>query len=267
MSELLHHRALGGDDGPGPRIAFCHGLFGQGRNWTQVAKSLTDVARPVLLDMPNHGRSAWTEEFDYLAAADAVGRTLESIDADQPWVLVGHSMGGKIAMLLALRRPELVDRLAVIDIAPVTYGEAEEFRTFVAAMEGMDLTAIATREAADAVLAPAVPSPSVRAFLLQNLRRDEATGWRWQMNLPVLGAALASLRSWPAEAIAGRSYPGPVLWLAGETSDYVTAEMVPAMRALFPRVRLVTVKDAGHWVHSEQPEVTTAALRALVTQG
>ena len=87
----------------GPRVAFCHGLFGQGRNWTQIAKGLADISRPTLLDMPDHGRSPWTERFDYPTAADIVADNLRAIDSDEPWVVVGHSMGGKIAMLVALR--------------------------------------------------------------------------------------------------------------------------------------------------------------------
>lgn len=247
----------------GPRVAFCHGLFGQGRNWTQIAKGITDLARPTLLDMPNHGRSPWTDRFDYVEAADIVADTLLEIDDTAPWVVVGHSMGGKIAMLLALRRPELVDRLCVVDVSPVGYREGREFETYVAGMRAMDLDAIETREDADAALVAAAPDPGVRAFLLQNLRRD-GDGWRWQMNLDVLGDSIDLLRGWPVEAVEGRRYDGTTVWVAGEQSGYVRDELHPAMRSYFPSARLVTVKGAGHWVHSQQPEVFLATLRALL---
>lgn len=248
----------------GPRVAFCHGLFGQGRNWTQVAKGLSDISRPTLLDMPDHGRSPWTDEFTYTGAARMVGETLRSIDADEPWIVVGHSMGGKIAMLLALLEPELVDRLAVVDISPAATSSFTEFETYIAGMQAMDLDAIATRADADEALAPAAPDPGVRAFLLQNLRR-EGSGWRWQPNLEVIGRDIATIGGWPADDISGLPpFDQPVLWLSGERSQYVTDDNLAEMRRLFPRMRHVVVKGAGHWVHSEQPEVTIESLRALV---
>src|SRR5690349_21985292 len=108
----------------GRRVVFCHGLFGQGRNWTGVAKSLAGEHRTLLVDLPQHGRSAWSEHFGYVEMADAVAGLLS---ADDPVVLVGHSMGGKVAMVLALRHPELVERLCVVDVAPVDYGGSSEF--------------------------------------------------------------------------------------------------------------------------------------------
>lgn len=259
-SPVLHHVSKGEH---GPRVAFFHGLFGQGRNWGTIAKAIGDIARPTLVDMPDHGRSGWTEQFDYVRAADTVAQTLLSIADDEPWVVVGHSMGGKIAMLLALRHPELVERLCVVDVSPVAYREGREFEGFVRAMRAMDLRSTASREDADAALVEAAPDPGVRAFLLQNLRR-EGQGWRWQMNLEVLGDAIPALRGWPAEAVEGRTYDGSVLWVAGAESAYVRDEMGPAMRGYFPRTRLLTIKSAGHWVHSEQPEIFVQALRRFL---
>ncbi len=260
MSDL--HVVTKGDSGP--RVAFCHGLFGQGRNWTQIAKALEDICRPALIDMPNHGRSAWTERFDYLESAGLVADTLVELGGDEPWILVGHSMGGKIAMLIALTRPELVERLVVVDISPASYGGHRDFQDFVAGMREMDLDAIKGRKDAEDAMAEAAPDPGVRAFLLQNLRRDGGS-WRWQMNLEVLGDALSSLGGWPADEIAGRPpFEEPVLWIAGETSGYVQERNHEPMRELFPKARLLTVKNAGHWVHSEQPEIVVEALRRFI---
>lgn len=257
MTSPLHMTELGVR---GQRVVFCHGLFGQGRNWTQVAKAIAADHRVALVDMPNHGRSEWTSDFSYADAADQVASLLS---ADDPVALVGHSMGGKIAMLVALRHPELVERLCVVDIAPVDYQRASEFSRFVSAMRGLDRDALTRREDADLALTGEVPDPTVRSFLLQNLRRD-GDSWRWQVNLDVLGDGLPALAGWPADLVAGASYDGPVLWVAGARSDYIEESSVPAMEALFPKTRRVTVKNAGHWVHSEQSAIFVEVLRRFL---
>jgi pimeloyl-ACP methyl ester carboxylesterase len=250
----------------GSLVVFLHGLFGQGRNWTQVGKALaaadrSEPHRVLLVDLPHHGRSGWEDSFDYLRIADQVAGHLTP---DDPAALVGHSLGGKVAMVLALRHPELVERLCVVDVSPVAYDHLSEFRGYVAAMRGLDLASLTQRGDADAALAPAVPNPTVRGFLLQNLRRD-GDGWRWQVNLDVLGDSLPVIGGWPEEQLAGTPpYRGPVLWVAGSGSDYVAPEYADAMNRWFPSNRLVTVKGAGHWVHSEQPEVFLEVLRRFL---
>jgi esterase len=254
----LHSTQVGSS---GPRIAFCHGLFGQGKNWTSIARALAPDYRSTLIDLPDHGRSGWTDEVSYPAMADAVGDLLESSAPGEPFTVVGHSMGGKVAMALALLRPELVQRLCVVDISPVHYARLSSFADYVRGMRSLDLERLPDRAAAEEGLRAEVPDPVVRSFLLQNLRR-EGQGWRWQMNLQLLGDHLDDLADWPTLDVA--PYPGPTLWLAGVESDYITPAYAPAMRALFPRVQLVRVKGAGHWVHSERPEVFLAALRNFV---
>lgn len=260
MSEpSLPHATSYGDHGS--RVLFAHGLFGQGRNWTQVGKALAGEHRVLLVDLPHHGRSGWDDRFDYVQVADQVARLLEG---DDPAAVVGHSLGGKVAMVLALRHPELVERLVVVDVSPVPYDHLSQFEGYVAAMRGLDLHSLVQRGDADAALAPAVPDPTVRAFLLQNLRRD-GEGWRWQMNLEVLGRDLPVIGGWPEDQLAGLpAYDGPVLWVAGATSDYIRPEYAEAMDRWFPRNRLVTVKGAGHWVHSEQPEIFLEVLRRFL---
>lgn len=256
----------------GRRIAFCHGLFGQGRNWSTLGRALAESGWFVALpDLPNHGRSAWTDTVDYAAMATAVADELRRLDADPAtgatsWAVVGHSMGGKVAMRLALDHPDLIDRLCVVDIAPVAQPAMSAFAGYVEAMRSIDLTRLTGRDEAEALLIGPVTDPVVRAFLLQNLRRDTtpgaAVGWRWQMNLDVLGDQLDRIGGWPP--VDAPPYPGPVLWVAGADSDHIRPEHGPAMRALFPQARLITVKRAGHWVHSEQPEVFAATLRAFL---
>jgi pimeloyl-ACP methyl ester carboxylesterase len=270
-AERLSARTLGDD---GPRVVFLHGLFGQGRNWTTIAKGLAEDGRRVtLLDLPDHGQSPWSERLDYLDMADRVAAELSELG--EPVTLVGHSMGGKVAMQLALRRPELLRALVVVDIAPVEYPEsgtrtddpteeAPPFAGFIAAMRALDLEALTSRQDADEALRPAVRSPMVRAFLLQSLVRDEAgRGWRWLLNLELLARDHEELRRFP-DPPPGAVFEGPVLWVAGADSTYVLDEDRDRMSELFPSARLVRVKKAGHWVHSEQPEVFLETLRTFL---
>jgi pimeloyl-ACP methyl ester carboxylesterase len=259
----------------GPRVVFVHGLFGQGKNWTTIAKGLADNHRVTLLDLPNHGHSPWTDRVDYLDMAELVATELEQFG--EPVTLVGHSMGGKVAMQLSLRRPELLRALVVVDIAPVEYPlqggrtddedeEASPFGAYIDAMQAMDLDALTSRDDADKALRDAVPSRMVRSFLLQSLVREGLGadgGWRWRLNLDLLDRDLGELRGFP-DPPPGASFDGPVLWIAGANSTYVLPEDRPHMDALFPSTRLVKIKNAGHWVHSEQPEIFLETLRRFL---
>jgi pimeloyl-ACP methyl ester carboxylesterase len=257
---VLNATVLGDSGSP---VVFCHGLFGQGKNWTAIGKALAHDHRVTLLDLPDHGRSPRSARFDYVEYAD---RVAEVLPADEPVALVGHSMGGKVAMLLALLRPELVERLVVVDVAPVAYDHADEFDGYIAAMKAVDLDALQRRDDADAALRDAVPDPMVRGFLLQSLRR-EGDGWRWLLNLDLLGRDLDLVTGWPADRLAGAAaYDGLVLWVGGQRSGYVRPEYVEEMDRWFPHNRRVTVKGAGHWVHAEQPEVFVEVLRRFLAQ-
>lgn len=265
VTRRLHHLRVGT---AGTRITFCHGLFGQGRNWHQIAKALSgphqDRARCLLLDLPDHGRSPWSLAFSVDAYADAVAFELRRWNQGEPGVLVGHSLGGKVAMLVALAHPDLVRRLAVVDIAPRHYRGGHWYLDYIAAMKAIPLEHLSSRSEADRALAATVPDPTVRAFLLQNLRQRRGK-WYWQANLDglaELGTRRSSPAGWPAAEVASYpAYPKPVLWIAGSESGYVTHHDEAPMKALFPKVRQITVKGAGHWVHSEAPEVMVEALR------
>lgn len=245
----------------GARVVFLHGLFGQGRNFTQIAKALVPELRSVLVDLPNHGRSAWSDTTDYEVVADTVADWLrETYGADGPCHVVGHSMGGKVAMALALRHPDLVDRLVVADISPTPSEGAGEFEHLLDSLAGLDLTTLKRRGEADERLSAAIQDSRVRGFLLQNLR-SSSDGFAWQSNLALLRRELGVIGGWPDFSV---SFDHPVLWLAGETSDYVRPEHEASMRALFPRTRLATIKGAGHWIHSEQPVSFASALRVFL---
>jgi esterase len=249
----------------GPRVAFLHGLFGQGKNWTTIAKGLSGSARVSLVDLPNHGRSPWTDHFSYADMARLVADLLRAEGGPEQWAVVGHSMGGKVAMTLALLHRDLVERLCVVDVSPVPTRQTGEFATFVRGMRAINLETLTDRKVADTQLAGYVSDPAIRSFLLQNLRRESSpsgAGWRWQMNLELLGAHLDEVGAWPEPDV--QPYEGPVLWLGGATSRYIRPEYAVAMRALFPRTQLVTIKGAGHWVHSEQPQVFLATMRRFL---
>jgi esterase len=249
----------------GPRVVFLHGLFGQGKNWTTIAKGLSDAARVTLVDLPNHGQSLWTDHFSYPEMAHHVAELLRAQGGDDQWAVIGHSMGGKVAMTLALLTPELVERLCVVDVSPVPSREIHEFQTFIRGMQSIDLETLPNRKQADAQLSAYVSDPAIRSFLLLNLRRDHSSGnnaWHWQMNLDMLRDHLNEMGDWPD--LGALPYKGPVLWLAGARSGYIRREYSSTMRAHFPRVQLVRIKGAGHWVHSEQPAVVLATIRRFL---
>ena len=249
----------------GARVVFLHGLFGQGRNFSTIAKALQPEFRSLLVDLPNHGRSAWTEEFGYEQFADLVAdRLRDSFAADGPVHVVGHSMGGKVAMVLALRHLELVDRLVVVDISPAGGGDQGEFEHLLDSLAGLDLSTLSRRSEADERLSEPIDDPRVRGFLLQNLRSGQ-DGFHWQANLDLLRRELPAIGGFPDDLTG--TFDRPVLWVAGERSPYVRPEHEAQMRRLFPRTMQVTIKGAGHWVHSEQPEAFTSALRAFLGAG
>lgn len=256
------HTTTVGDLTAGARVVFLHGLFGQGKNFTTIAKGLQPDFDSLLVDLPNHGRSEWTQRVDYEQMADAVAANLRDGFAARGRVhLVGHSMGGKVAMTLALRHPELIERLVVVDIAPVSSTDMSEFRHLLAALGTLDLDDLPSRTEADARLTELIPNATTRGFLLQNLR-SEGEGWRWQANLELLLRDLPTIGSYVPE---GEPFVRPVLWVAGAESGYIRPEHRPAMEAIFPRTTLVTIKGAGHWVHSQQPAAFGSALRTFLT--
>lgn len=253
----------------GPKVAFCHGVFGQGRNWMSIAKALDSDAGPrhqsLLIDMPNHGRSDWTNSLSYHSMADQLAGLLEP---HGPLAVVGHSMGGKAAMNLALRYPHLVERLVVVDMSPVRYEGQRQFHSLVAAMKNLDLENLPDRRTAEEQMADQVPDLTIRQFLLQNLHRSQGPDgpkWAWRPNLNLIAEDLDALSDWE-KPVRGQPYQGPVLWVGGAMADYVLPEYSEPMKELFPRARLVMVKDSGHWVHSESPEIFTAVLRHFLDE-
>jgi pimeloyl-ACP methyl ester carboxylesterase len=234
-----------------------HGLLGTARNFGTLQRQVATSRRVVALDLRNHGASAHGDAMDYPTMAADVRETLAQ-HAALPAMIMGHSMGGKVAMRLALEHPDTVARLLVSDIAPVAYPATDG--ALVQAMAAITLSPGLTRASADAQLRTSVPDPAIRAFLLQNLRPGESPSWR--VGLRQIAAALPAITGWPTPP-TGATYGGPTLFVAGARSDYIEAAARPVIRGLFPEARFVKVKDAGHWVHADNPAAFLAVLEGF----
>ena len=252
----LHHREVG--EGTRP-LVLLHGLFGSAANWMGIARQLAPEWRIVVPDLRNHGRSFHDPDVSYPALAGDVRALLDALGIERA-VLVGHSMGGKTAMWLALTAPERVERLVVVDSAPI--GSASSVAGTLTGLAAVDVAALPDRAAVDAALAAAVPAQRVRDYLLQNLVRHDGR-WRWRMNVPALLEGIDAIRGWP-EPPGGARYLGPTLFLHGGESGYVQPAHEPAIRALFPYARFRSVPGAGHWVYADRPAEFLAALRAFL---
>lgn len=244
---MLHYE----EAGSGRPLIILHGLFGSGDNWRSPAKDFAPHARVILVDMPNHGASPHTDDMHYLVMADAVRELIEHLELG-PAVLLGHSMGGKVAMALALTQPELVRGLIVADIAPRSY--MPRHTQIIAAMQEVAGATVSSRSEAEEILAAHIPSKSVRAFLLKSFRPQEGGGYGWSLNIDAIAECYEHLISWPA--MEGR-YEGPVLFIGGGKSDYVDPDDIDDIQALFPHAALESIDDAGHWLHVEQRETFT----------
>lgn len=249
------------ETGAGPTLAILHGLFGSARNWATMAARLGRRHRVVTLDLRNHGASPWAAGMDYRDLAEDVLVTMNQLGHER-FALLGHSMGGKAAMVLALSHQAAVDRLIVVDIAPLAH-PAGHLR-YVEAMRGLDLARIGRRSEADAALSSAVPDAAERGFLLQNLVFDDGTA-RWRLNLPVIEREMPRLAGFPD--LAGAKYKGPALFVAGDRSDYLRPQNEPEIRRLFPAARIVRIADAGHWVHAEQQQAFLDLVEPFLAKG
>ncbi len=243
--------------GSGPPVAFLHGLLGAAQNFGAVQKALSATHRVIAMDLRNHGASPHAATMSYAEMADDVAETLRA-KAAAPAAIIGHSMGGKVAMTLAVNHPDLVERLLVADIAPVAY-PAPSFLRYLAAMRAIELRPGLTRREADAALAEAVPQPPLRGFLLQNLLFAENPP-RWRIALDTMIAEMPRIGGWSDPP---GHYGGKVLVLAGEASDYIRPEDHQRFRALFPAARFHTIK-AGHWLHADNPQAFLAEVTAFL---
>ena len=229
-----------------PPIVLLHGLFGRARNLNFFQRRLAADRRVLAVDLRNHGDSPHGR-MDYTSMAFDLTETMAAHDA-LPATVVGHSMGGKAAMTLALLEPDAVASLVVADIPPGITRHGTD--TLGQRMLGIRFPAHLNRAGADALLRDAIPQDDVRHLMLQNLRLGDDPGW--SIGLDEIVASMAEIEGWP-DIPEGHGYHGPTLFLAGETSPYIRPEDHPAMRRLFPRHRFEVIEKAGHWLHVENP--------------
>jgi esterase len=253
--EVAHTRV--GDEGQ-PLIVL-HGLFGAGSNWRTIAHGLKDCRSVYLLDARNHGRSPHTPITDYATMAADVAAFMDRHSIASADIL-GHSMGGKTAMHLALNQPERVSRLLVVDIVPAP--SPNDYQPLIDALLALPIEQFTRRSEAAQILARSVADPGLRTFLLQNLS-STANGFEWRINLTVLRDCIPALLAFDCES--SQCFAGPTAFIRGARSEYVTDEAHRSrISELFPKASIHTVLDAGHWVHAEQPALFLQAARSFL---
>ncbi|WP_322868100.1 alpha/beta fold hydrolase [Aquicoccus sp. G2-2] len=245
------HKITHGTETAAPPLLIAHGLFGSGRNWGVIAKRLSDEREVIAVDMRNHGNSPWFDGHSYPDMAGDLAEVIEEIE--RPVDVLGHSMGGKAAMMLALSRPELVNRLIVADIAPVAYSHSQAHN--IEAMQAIDLSQVSKRSDAAAQLAPLLEDENLVPFFLQSL---DVPNRRWRLNFTALMRAMPDILSFPK---TDSHFDGPTLFLSGGASDYVGPAHRPRIKELFPTARFMKIPGASHWLHADKPREFEAALR------
>ena len=246
----LHRVEYPGPDAPPLLIA--HGLYGSARNWGAIAKRLSKERPVIVVDMRNHGSSRWFGSHTYADMANDLAQEIAPVSD-----VLGHSMGGKAAMVLALQNPGLVRRLIVADIAPVPYTHSQ--LPMIKAMEALDLDAVHDRKSADLALSDFVSDAAVRAFLLQSL---DIKAKRWTLNLKTLRRDMDRIMGFPD--VQG-TFPGPAFFLSGGESDYVARDHRSGIKARFPNARFAKIPGAGHWLHAEKPQAFIATVQAFLS--
>ena len=239
-----------------PPLLIAHGLFGSGRNWGVIARKLADSRDVITVDMRNHGDSPRTATQSYPEMAEDLAQVIMAQGGTAD--VLGHSMGGKAAMVLALTHGALVRRLVVADIAPVAY--AHDQSQNIAAMAGLDLTDLANRADADQRLSKTIEDPALRAFFLQSLDL-RTTPPRWRLNLPVLRDFAMNIVGWPGTQ---GQFTGRALFLSGAQSNYVLPEHRSLILAQFPTAYFARIPGAGHWLHAEKPREFEETVRIFL---
>lgn len=248
----LYYRELG----QGPPLIILHGLFGMSDNWLTIARRIAEHHTVYIPDQRNHGRSGHDPQFNYRVLLEDVRELIEKNNLYNI-KLIGHSMGGKVAMLYALEYPEQVDKLAIIDIAPKTY-QRPVFRTFLKQLLAIDLRGLKSRTEADQRLAQKIPQAAIRQFLLKNLYRDQAKSFQWRLNLLSLFNNIDAILN--GDEISG--YWGkPALFVRGSRSDYILDADLPQIMNIFPQAKVETIAGATHWVHADNPDELCERLR------
>ncbi len=250
--------------GEGPPLIIIHGLYGSSGNWISIGKALAEHFEVFIIDMRNHGNSPFSNEHSYALMKDDIFRFIKAQQIKKA-IIIGHSMGGKAAMFFAADFPEKVQSLIIIDISPRSYKSHYEFdpqsidhKNIIAAMLSVNLSTIQHREDVDSILSHSIKPLRVRQFLLKNLYRNRDGSFKWKLNLEVLQKNLPDIMDGldPERFSHGNGVTGfPVLFIRGEKSNYILQEDVDIIKTIFPMAEIVTIPDASHWLHADQPDL------------
>ncbi len=246
--------------GDGPPVVLLHGLFGSHSNLGALARSLRPDYRVCSLDLPNHGRSQWLPKADLPAMADCIYQWLIENNLGSV-ILVGHSLGGKIAMQLALTHPHRVTALVVVDIAPVAYEPRHQ--AVFAALHAVQNAQCTSRAQAESLMKKHIHEPGVVPFLLMSLQRNSSGIYDWRFNLEGIESTYGNMLQAPTGA---GSYIGPTLFVKGANSPYIQDEHRQTVLAMFPQAQLKVIANTGHWLHAEQPRLFNTIVRRFLDQ-
>ena len=256
MAENLHVKVSG--EGVS-NLVLLHGLFGSANNLGQLARAFKEDHRVFSVDLPDHGKSAWLSSASVESYSKAVATWLLDNDVEQCRV-IGHSLGGKVAMQLALDYPSLVERLVILDIAPVSYPSRHD--NVFNALRAVMAAKVSSRGEARAVMAPLLDEPRVADFLLTSAQTGDDGSLQWRFNLEGLQSAYKKILGAISPAVRGTEvFSRPMLVLRGELSDYVSDDHGAQFSSLFSQIDVVTVSGAGHWLHQEEAEVVQKVVR------
>ena len=241
-----------------PAVILIHGMFGSLSNLGMLGRTLVDKYRVISVDLRNHGDSPHEREMCLPSMAADIVRLMDDLGIVKA-ILIGHSLGGKIAMQVALNSPDRVKRLVVADIAPVTYSGGQD--QALAGLVALGSASVESRTAADKLLSQYIEEPSTRAFLLKNLARDDEGNFGLKLNISAIEKNYATTL---VAAPTGETYGGPTLFLKGENSAYIQDKHMSIIEQMFPNVQLQVVANAGHWLHAEQPQVVNSLIAAFL---
>jgi esterase len=245
----LYHRIIG----EGKPLVILHGLFGFSDNWLTHAKKLASYYQVILVDLRNHGHSPWSDEFSYALMAQDVKDLFDELQLNKV-ILLGHSMGGKVAMHFAQKHETFIEKLIVVDIGVKAYPMHHQH--ILQGMHAIDLNRVKVRSEAEIILEKHIDSNGVRQFLLKNLYWKEKGQLAWRMNLSVLEREMGEILS----ALPNKIVLSPTLFIRGELSNYILDEDITEIEELFPDSQIVSIANAGHWVHAEAPDEFIDAL-------